>query len=288
MKKILFILLVALFLLIGCTQQETYVEPGKLIEYENSEMGIKIKYPENWLKQENTNNIKFTASENAIFGITATSYMPGPDALKRYRDNELSTTKMISKNLKIIESTETTLTGLPAYKIIHTAKFEPIPFIMSENVQEMVIFTIKNNKLYKIRFTTTPEDYEKYKKTIEEMIESFEIKRIEITKEVELTNIEKEICVLSKVPEYEFLIYNKVLVKKCNVNEDIIYMKDEGSSAGPMKNWITTYYNKTGNQICQEHWYNEEETCEQTLKEWNSEFNSENCNWTRICSAGDW
>jgi hypothetical protein len=301
-QKTLFILIFSLLIaLFGCTQQqETFIEPGKLIEYENSEMGVKIKYPENWLKIEYKNSkgevnyIKFIASKDSFFSISATRYNPAYRTLKELTENKLSYVQLSAENTEIVESTETTLAGNPAYKIIHKSEFGMLGGVTSDlealsfvtTMHETMIYTVKYNKVYKVGFITTPEKYKKYKKAIEEMIESFEItKEMEITEETQLTNREKEICVLSKMPEEEFLMYEELLVKKCNINEDIIYQKDEGYFG---RNNRTTYYDEAGKQICQEYWKNKEETCEETLKEWNAKFNKENCNWIRICSAGGW
>jgi eukaryotic-like serine/threonine-protein kinase len=84
---------------------------------------------------------------------------------------QTSELKKSNPNLKLSESTSTTLAGKPAFKIIFSA---------TDNNQverkAMQLWTVIGNKAVLITYKAQPDKYSSYLSTIEKMIGSFQVK----------------------------------------------------------------------------------------------------------------
>ncbi len=148
--------------------------------YDKSNLGITIKYPQNWERQD-INNI-FT-KELVSFSIPQSEdkdnfkekvVLSIEEYSKSLNQSKDDFTKEINKALsavEIVETTPTTLAYKPAFKIIYTGKDEEKKL----NLKNLQIWTLKNNKAYIITYSAEQEDYDKYIATVEEMIKTFEI-----------------------------------------------------------------------------------------------------------------
>ena len=149
--------------------------------YENPIFGIKILYPSNWDKQENSSS----SNNSTLYDIVTfspplknSSNIIGklavkvdnisdikPTTLANYTDAIISDLK---QDFRVTES-NTTLAGNPAYKILYTGLEESV------DLQAMLVMAIKGDRAYIISYTAEPENFSYYLPTVQKMIDSFEI-----------------------------------------------------------------------------------------------------------------
>ncbi|PLZ96846.1 serine/threonine protein kinase [Fischerella thermalis CCMEE 5268] len=155
-------------------------EPEKFIPYENSNYGIKIKYPTSWQLQ---------IKEIDVLGVTevVTFISPRQSETDKFQEKlnidieKFSGTLAESKELfvdeikntlpeaQIINTSSTTLAFKQANQIIYTGKDE------DTKLKNLQIWTLKGDKAYIITYTAAIDDYDEFIETVNEMIKSFEI-----------------------------------------------------------------------------------------------------------------
>jgi eukaryotic-like serine/threonine-protein kinase len=131
-----------------------------------------LQYPSNWDKQENgtkqdtqTDVVSFSPSvsnSNASLDVSTDSGVKG-ESIAQYSSGSLNDLKQSFKNFKLIESTNTFLAGLPAYRLIYT----------SEDGNTLV--TIKGDTAYFLTYEGGVNEYDKYLPTAQTMVDSFQI-----------------------------------------------------------------------------------------------------------------
>ena len=152
------------------------------LTYENPIFGIKILYPANWDKQENSSS----SNDNSTL-IDLVAFSPPfknnsdivgklivqvdnisdikPITLANYANDTVSD---LRQDFRVSES-NATLAGNPAYKIVYTGLEASI------DLKAMMVMTIKGDRAYIISYTAEPEKYSYYLPTVQKMIDSFEI-----------------------------------------------------------------------------------------------------------------
>lgn len=152
------------------------------LTYENPIFGIKILYPSNWDKQENTSSSSDNSSIRDIVAFSPpfrnTSDIVGklivqvdnildikPITLANYANDTVSD---LRQDFRVRES-NTTLASNPAYKIVYAGLEANV------DLQAMMVLTIKGDRAYIISYTAEPEKYSYYLPTVQKMIDSFEI-----------------------------------------------------------------------------------------------------------------
>lgn len=148
------------------------------LPYENSQSGIKIKYPEGWERQDINNII---TGEIVIFlSPKKSSNDPFPEkvtiSVEKF-DGTLEQSSQvfrqeINKNLpdaKIIDASSITLANKPGSKLIFTGK------IGQDNLKTLQVWTLKNDQAYTITYTANIDDYDEFIPTAQTMIKSFGI-----------------------------------------------------------------------------------------------------------------
>jgi len=152
------------------------------LTYVNPIFGIKILYPANWDKQENTSSSKDNSTLIDIVAFSPpfknTSDIVGklivqvdnisdikPITLANYANDTVSD---LRQDFRVSES-NATLAGNPAYKIVYTGLEANV------DLQAMMVLTVKGERAYIISYTAEPEKYSYYLPTVQKMIESFEI-----------------------------------------------------------------------------------------------------------------
>jgi PsbP-like protein len=90
-------------------------------------------------------------------------------ALSNFTSATLTSYLELFPDLKLLELSSTNLTGsaLPAYKLVASRTQEGIDF--------MQIFTIKEDKVYSLLYSSETSRYSTYLPIIEEIINSFEV-----------------------------------------------------------------------------------------------------------------
>ncbi len=152
------------------------------LTYENPIFGIKILYPANWDKQENS-----SSSNNNSTLIDLVAFSPPfknnsdivgklvvqvdnisdikPITLAKYANDTVSDLRLDFK----VNQSNATLAGNPAYKFVYTGLEASI------DLKAIMVLTIKGDRAYIISYTAEPEKYSYYLPTVQKMIDSFEI-----------------------------------------------------------------------------------------------------------------
>jgi hypothetical protein len=194
-SPVLIIIIYSLFL-VAAPSMSLYVQPkeamaqtpeqsknsSNFLTYENHSFGIKILYPANWNKQENTSSssnnstlydiVTFSPplkNSSSIIGKLAVKVDDisdiKPTTLANYTDAIISDLK---QDFRVTES-NATLAGNPASKVVYTGLEESV------DLQAMLVMAIKGDRVYMISYTAEPENYSYYLPTVQKMIDSFEI-----------------------------------------------------------------------------------------------------------------
>ena len=138
------------------------------------EYGIKMDYPSEWIKVDNNavlhNNIivGFGRRGDDAFLESLTIYLldlpPTTFSLKEIVDKNMLHLKNENPTFELLELYPTTISGLPAYRILYTIT----------KYKTLNIFTIKGDKVYMLIYDSKLDTYQEYLSTIEKMIGSFE------------------------------------------------------------------------------------------------------------------
>ncbi len=171
--------MLGLYLTGGCLQQENskFYKPKNFLTYENGSYGVRIKYPQEWTKTEGAmgtvvvflspkQNDSDPFQENLNIIV---QNLPASTTLNVVTEETINQVKQLIQNATIIESTDTTLAGVPAYKIVYSGKMREY------TLKWIQIWTVKNNKMYSITYTAEINSYSYYLDVIQKMIDSFEI-----------------------------------------------------------------------------------------------------------------
>lgn len=170
--------MLGLYLTGGCLQQEnSSYKPKNFLTYENSFYGVRIKYPQEWTKTEGAmgtvvmflspkQNDTDPFQENLNIIVQP---LPASTTLNVVTEETINQVKQLIQNATIIETTDTTLAGVPAYKLVYSGKMRDY------TLKWMQIWAVKNNIMYSITYTAEIDSYSYYLDVIQKMIDSFEI-----------------------------------------------------------------------------------------------------------------
>jgi serine/threonine-protein kinase len=143
--------------------------------YKNPILGIKILYPLNWTKTDNSNVqsnpiVKFSPQGDfSKLFIETNGSRFNNGSLQNYAYQQIDRLSHILTDFKLIESTSTTAGSEKAEKAIYTFMLQNIPF------KKMEIWLIKDSRIYTINYLAPEIQYANYLPMIERMINSFEI-----------------------------------------------------------------------------------------------------------------
>jgi len=151
----------------------------QFLTYEDIATGISIQFPSNWEKSVNLDNfVTFRAPPEtdtrvypAALGLKIQDLPSQNVSLQEVTKVQMSDLKAGSQNLKVSESTSTTLAGKPAHKVVFSA---------TDNNQvereAMQLWTVIDDKAILITYKAQPDKYSNYLPTIEKMIDSLRVK----------------------------------------------------------------------------------------------------------------
>jgi eukaryotic-like serine/threonine-protein kinase len=151
----------------------------QFLTYEDITTGISIQFPSNWEKSVNLNNfVTFRAPPEtdtrvypAALGLKIQELTSQNVSLQEVTKAQMSELKKTNPDLKISESSSTTLAGKPAHKVVFSA---------TDNNQvkrkALQLWTVVDNKAILVTYKAQPDKYSSYLPTIEKMINSFQIK----------------------------------------------------------------------------------------------------------------
>jgi hypothetical protein len=151
----------------------------QFLTYEDITTGISIQFPSNWEKSVNLNNfVTFRAPPEtdtrvypAALGLKIQELTSQNVSLQGVTKVQMSELKKTNPDLKLSESTSTTLAGKPAHKVVFSATD-------NNQVQRkaLQLWTVIDNKAILITYKAQPDKYSSYLPTIEKMINSFQVK----------------------------------------------------------------------------------------------------------------
>ncbi len=155
--------------------------------YENPGFGLSIQYPSSWagiqlradpFAQTNTSivavfeapreNLSDPYRENLILSVQGP--LEDTISLEEYTQNSLNAFRSMSDSISILESSPSTLSGLPAHEIIYLSGLQNL------NLKKMQTFTIVNdNTAYVVTFGAEESQFDKYIPAIMKMVNSIRI-----------------------------------------------------------------------------------------------------------------
>ena len=143
-----------------------------LTPYSNPNLGFKLEYPSNWTKQE---SLVFISPQGGIGNqapevITIdTEVLPTLDfSLDTYTNLSLRQAQESLQDFKLLNSSSTTLAGLPAHMIVFS-------FTPSQNttLQNLATWTIKDGMVYKVTYIATPEEFHSSLPALQTVLNTF-------------------------------------------------------------------------------------------------------------------
>jgi len=157
----------------GCAFNAGSPSPSPPTEIYNSAKGFTINYPPDWVKDEAKSGpiaVFFemptgNGKENLNVQVWNRSTN---DSLENVTAETLYGVQALSGFVQI-EAGNATLAGAPAYRIVYTVTDE------RDSLKVAEIWTIKDGKEYVISYKATPNNYDKYESTAQQMINSFRI-----------------------------------------------------------------------------------------------------------------
>jgi serine/threonine-protein kinase len=155
-----------------------FTPQANFLAYENPDFGIKIKYPENWSRQDIGNAItaevvqflsaKESQNDNFQENLTV-SVENFSGTLQESTNSFINEIKNNLPESEIIDEAIITLANRPARQLVFTGKDGDI------TVKKLQIWALKGDKTYVIIYTANINDYDKFIPIAKKMIKSFEI-----------------------------------------------------------------------------------------------------------------
>lgn len=144
-----------------------------LVSYSSPNLGFSLEYPSEWEKEE---SLTFVSPYGGIGNRTpevisiTTEVLPTSDfSLDSYTEAALGQVESF-QDFRLLNSSSTTLAGLPAHMILYTFTDESQTPL--ENLQ---VWTIKDGIAYVITYGGTPEEFDSSLPTFRSVMDSFSI-----------------------------------------------------------------------------------------------------------------
>lgn len=146
--------------------------PSGLALYNNPNLGFSLEYPTDWRKEE---SLSFTSPQGGtsdrapeVINVV-TEVLPSSDfSLDSYIDAARGQVESF-ENFQLINSSSTTLGGLPAHMIVYTFTDEQTPL---HNLQA---WTVKDGMAYVITYGGVPEEFESSLPAFQSVLVSFSL-----------------------------------------------------------------------------------------------------------------
>lgn len=144
-----------------------------LIPYSNPNLGFSLEYPSNWQKEE---SLTFTSPQDGtgnrapeVMSID-TEVLPTSDfSLERYTEAALGQVEPF-QDFKLLNSSSTTLAGLPAHMIIYSFTDES-----QTPLQNLQAWTVKDEMAYVITYGGIPEEFDSSLSALQSVMDSFSL-----------------------------------------------------------------------------------------------------------------
>jgi hypothetical protein len=144
-----------------------------LVPYNNPNLGFSLEYPTKWEKEE---SLTFVSPQGGIGNRTpevisiTTEVLPTSDFnLERYTEAALGQVEVF-QDFRLLNSSSTTLGGLPAHIIVYTFTDES-----QTPLQNLQVWTVKDGTAYVITYGGTPEEFDSSLPAFQRIIDSFSL-----------------------------------------------------------------------------------------------------------------
>lgn len=159
---------------IAGNQTMAFNDTSDLVRYSNPNLGFTLEYPSNWQKEE---SLSFASPQGGIdnrapevISIT-TEVLPTSDfSLDTYSESAIGQVESFP-DFKLLNSTSTTLAGLPAHMIVYSFTDEEI----QTPWQNLQVWTIKDGIAYIITYGGVPEEFESSLPALQSVMDSFRL-----------------------------------------------------------------------------------------------------------------
>jgi hypothetical protein len=139
----------------------------------DSSKGFTIKYSADWSKPQEQQNgtlvLFLTPTNNAAENLNVQVGNLSANQTLATLTKDITSEAQSNDNFTQIEATNTTLAGLPGYKIVYTAT------VNGDQLKALQTWTVKDSKAYVITYKAAPSNYDTYASTAQQMIDSFQI-----------------------------------------------------------------------------------------------------------------
>jgi hypothetical protein len=157
----------------GCTFNVGNTTTSPTTTTYTSTKGYSIAYPSDWGKPEEQKSGSFvvflTPTNNVTENLNVQVVnLSANDTLATVTD-DLTSNAQGYDNFKQIEASNTTLAGLPAYKIVYTAT------VNGDQLKLLQTVTVKDGKAYVITYKGAQANYGTHLSAAQQMIDSFKI-----------------------------------------------------------------------------------------------------------------
>jgi hypothetical protein len=146
---------------------------GDLATYSNPNLGFSLEYPSNWQREE---ILTFVSPQGGIDNRApevirvTTEVLPTSDYnLERYTEAALGQVEVF-QDFRLLNSSSTTLGGLPANLIVYTFTDES-----QTPLQNLQVWAVKDGMAYVITYGGTPEEFDSSLPAFQSIIDSFSL-----------------------------------------------------------------------------------------------------------------
>ena len=143
-----------------------------LVPYNNPNLGFSLEYPSDWQKEE---SLSFTTPQVGtgdrspeVINVV-TEVLPSSNfSLDSYTDAAMGQVESF-ENFQLLNSSSTTLGGLPAHMIVYTFTDEQTP------LQNLQAWTVKDGMAYVITYGGVPEEFNSSLPALQSVLNSFSL-----------------------------------------------------------------------------------------------------------------
>jgi hypothetical protein len=146
-----------------------------LVPYNNPNLGFSLEYPSDWQKDE---SLSFTTPQGGTSDRSpevinvVTEVLPSSNfSLDSYTDAAMSQVESF-ENFQLLNSSSTTLGGLPAHMIVYTFTDDLTP------LQNLQTWTVKDGVAYIITYGGVPEEFDSSLSALQSIMDSFRLAQV--------------------------------------------------------------------------------------------------------------
>lgn len=143
-----------------------------LVPYKNPNLGFSLEYPSDWQKVE---TLSFTSPQGGMGNRAPevinviTEVLPSSNfSLDSYTEAAFGQVESF-ENFQLLNSSSTTLGGLPAHMIVYTFTDEQTP------LQNLQAWTVKDGMAYVITYGGVPEEFDSSLPALQSVLDSFRL-----------------------------------------------------------------------------------------------------------------